>query len=166
MPVAPGQERGFRAAIKKCTRSGTEDSFALGSIEGDLGAAGAASGLAAVAKAALCLNEQIIPGLRDCPDWLGHSGAIKNSVFLPEGSQFWMRNRSAGARRAAVVASNLGGNCQRVVLEEVEADPAADSLVVRRFDPAGRRPGLFAIRSRGSVGAVRADQKAGGTRER
>ena len=119
----------------------------LGSIEGDLGAAGAASGLAAVAKAAICLSEQIIPGLRDCPDWLGNSGAIKSSVFLPEGSQFWMRNRSAGARRAAVVASSVSGNCQRVVLEEVEADPAADSPAVQQFDSAGRQPGLFAIQA-------------------
>ena len=145
--LAPGQQRGFRAAIKKCMSSGTEDSFALGSIEGDLGAAGAASGLAAVAKAAICLSEQVIPGLKDCPDWLGNSGAIKSSVFLPEGSQFWMRNRSEGPRRAAVIASSLGGNCHRVVLEEVEADPAADSPLVSRFDSPGRRPGLFAIQA-------------------
>ncbi len=144
--LAPGEERGFRAAIKRSTSAGQEDSFALGSIEGDLGAAGAASGLAAVAKAALCLRDQIIPGLRDCPDWLGCSGAIKSSVFLPEGSQFWVRNRAEGARRAAVVASNLGGSCQRVVLEEFGGD-TADISAVRHFDSPSRRPGLFAIQA-------------------
>ena len=99
------------------------DSYALGSIAGDLGASGAAAGLAAVAKAALCLEERIIPGLHCCPEWLARSGAIKSSVFLPEGSQFWMRNRSEGPRRAGVAASNLGGNCQSVILEEVEQTP-------------------------------------------
>jgi acyl transferase domain-containing protein/3-hydroxymyristoyl/3-hydroxydecanoyl-(acyl carrier protein) dehydratase len=144
--ITPGDSRDFRGLDPARLRSGTEDSFALGSIEGDLGAAGAAAGLAAVAKAALCLDEQIIPGLQECPDWPGYSGAVPSSVFLPEGPQFWMRNRSEGPRRATVSASNLGGNRQSVILEEFEDDRGA-TLPDRRL-------GLFAIEAEDRAGLV------------
>jgi acyl transferase domain-containing protein/3-hydroxymyristoyl/3-hydroxydecanoyl-(acyl carrier protein) dehydratase len=119
-PLAAGHDRRPGQLIRTFSHARTSDSFALGSIAGDLGACGAASGLAAVAKAALCLEEQIIPGLRACPDWLGRSGAIPGSAFVPEGSQFWLRNRAEGPRRAGVLASNLGGLRQSVLLEEFE----------------------------------------------
>ena len=64
-----------------------------------LGHAGAASGLAAVAKTALSLAQQVLPP--------------------PNGPQFWLRNREEGPRRATVNASSLGGNHQFVNLEEV-----------------------------------------------
>ena len=55
-PVARGDQRGFRGLRLSRTSFGSEDSLAVGSIEGDIGSAGAASGLAAVTKAALCLS--------------------------------------------------------------------------------------------------------------
>ena len=126
-------------------RPGAEDSFALGSIENDLGAAGAASGLASVAKAALCLDAQIIPGLRDCPSRLGDPGVIGSSGFLPDGPQFWMRNRAEGPRRATVATSNLGGDSQFVILEEFEGDRGGGLSPGRPIEAPEHRLGLFAI---------------------
>ena len=127
VPLVPAHARGPGRLMQAVSRSRFGDSFALGSIAGDLGACGAASGLAAVAKAALCLEEQVVPGLRACPDWLGHTGASPGAVFLPNGPQFWLRNRAEGPRRAGVLASNLGGFRQSVLLEEFE-----DERVERR----------------------------------
>ena len=154
VPVARGDHRTFRGLTPPRVSSGAEHSFALGSIEGDLGAAGAATGLAAVVKAALCLSERVTPGLRDCPAWPGYSGAFPSSVFLPEGSQFWMRNRSEGPRQAKVAASNLGGNTQSVVLEEFESD--------RSGILPERRLGLFAIEADDRAGLIKRVRKLAG----
>jgi 3-hydroxymyristoyl/3-hydroxydecanoyl-(acyl carrier protein) dehydratase/malonyl CoA-acyl carrier protein transacylase len=123
-PFAAGLDCGLSSLLQSVPDGQSGASIALGSIASDLGACGAASGLAAVAKAALCLEEQVIPGPRARPDWLGRSAAIPASVFVPEGSQFWLRNRAGGPRRAGVLASNLGGFRQSVLLEEFEDEPA------------------------------------------
>ena len=116
-------------------------------------AAGAASGLAAVAKAALCLDQQIIPGLgrRGRVAWF--RGAVPAAVFHPAGPQFWMRNRSEGPRRAAIAASNLAGNSQLVVLEEAERESGA-SRASRSATSPRRRQGLFAIEAGDRAGLV------------
>ena len=117
-PLLTAQPGATSRFLRRYSPPGSPESHALGSITGDLGTAGAATGLAAVAKAALCLEAQIIPGLRACPDWLCQSGAIPGPVLLPEGSQFWLRNRAQGPRRSVVAASNLAGLGQSVLLEE------------------------------------------------
>ena len=89
-------------------------------------------------------KHKIIPGLAACPDWLCQSGAIPGPVLLPEGSQFWLRNRQ-GLRRAVVAASNLGGLGQSVLLEESgrEGTPqSARSLDFGAGGRAGLRPSL------------------------
>jgi acyl transferase domain-containing protein/3-hydroxymyristoyl/3-hydroxydecanoyl-(acyl carrier protein) dehydratase len=92
---------------------------------------GAAAGLASVAKAALCLHHQILPG-------------------QPVAAQFWLRNRADGPRRVDVGASSLGGNCHHVILEESPSrndlsQESAQPLVVRRL-------GLFAIEADDTTG--------------
>jgi 3-hydroxymyristoyl/3-hydroxydecanoyl-(acyl carrier protein) dehydratase len=84
------------------------------SIEASLGSAGAATGLATVAKAALCLDSKILP-----------------STGPSDGPRFWMRNRSEGARRARVSATSLGGHHGRVGLEEFDHDRAKSPLSSR-----------------------------------
>ena len=134
--------------------SGTRRFVALGSIEADLGAAGAASGLAAVAKAALCLDQQIIPGLGIAQGWLAwFRGASRAAVFLPEGSQFWMRNRSRRPAPRRGRGSNLAGNSQLVVLEEAERESGA-SRASRSATSPRRRQGLFAIEAGDRAGLV------------
>ena len=97
----------------------------IASIEADLGNAGAATGLATVAKAVLCLDRRILPALGS-----------------DNGPSFWMRNRAEGPRRAQVSASSLGDNHGHVVLEEFE-----EHRLTERRDSLrpGTNIGLFAI---------------------
>ena len=84
-PLAPGLDRGPGRLRQKFSHAQSGASFAIGSIAADLGACGAASGLAAVAKAALCLEEQMIPGLHACPRWLWSIRARKRLRLLCPG---------------------------------------------------------------------------------
>ena len=103
-------------------------------IESDLGNAGAALGLASVAKAALCLDRRILPE--------------EGTDSRP---RFWMRNRAEGPRRARVTAVSLGGNTGAVILEEHEQLPIPTQRVVR---PPIKRAALFAIESDDESGLV------------
>jgi acyl transferase domain-containing protein/3-hydroxymyristoyl/3-hydroxydecanoyl-(acyl carrier protein) dehydratase len=78
------------------------------SIAMDLGHAGAATGLASVAKEALCLDRRVLPTDR-----------------AGDGPRFWMRNRAEGPRRARVSVSSLGANYGHVDLRESEEKPGA-----------------------------------------
>jgi acyl transferase domain-containing protein/3-hydroxymyristoyl/3-hydroxydecanoyl-(acyl carrier protein) dehydratase len=87
----------------------------VGSIANDIGYTGAASGLAALVKTAVCLYQQILP-----------PGSSPGSPALPHvGPRFWLHDRADGPRRAAVVGAGVDGSCLSVVLEEVPGiDPA------------------------------------------
>jgi 3-hydroxymyristoyl/3-hydroxydecanoyl-(acyl carrier protein) dehydratase/3-oxoacyl-(acyl-carrier-protein) synthase len=76
-----------------------------GSIKGDFGHTGAASGLASLVKVSLCLHQKI---------------------NLP------MPNRAAGPRRAGVSSFSVDGNCLHVVLEEAES--SSDDIATRQTD--------------------------------
>ncbi len=108
---------------------------ALGSATGDVGHAGAASGLASLVKAVLSLYQQILPPLRR-----GASGPF----LAPRGPQYWLRDRANGPRRAVVGGSGIDGNAAFAVLEGYE--PAALATTPDRLHPIGPRPaGLFAV---------------------
>ncbi len=127
-------------------------SCAVGSILGDLGWVGAATGLAAVAKAAICLDQQILPAPRTPLEPLEAIATRASGFFIPGGAQFWLRNRASGPRRACVALSSLGGNSQYVVLDEYEprkvsgTESSVEVPAVGRSQPLGaRRLGLFVI---------------------
>ena len=115
-------DRGDTSTRPTITDKGVHE---IGSIQADLGNAGAATGLATVAKAALCLDRRILPA----------SDAVKEPSF-------WLRNRAEGPRRARVSISSLGENHGRVDLEEFE-----DNRLPARRQPLRPRMslGLFAI---------------------
>ena len=102
---------------------------------------GAADGLVSVAMAAFCLQRQILPADRGP-------------------SQFWLRNRADGPRRAEVSATSIGGNDARVILEETsvhEVAAAAAESAVERLQPIVRRGlGLFAIEAHDESGSPNA----------
>ena len=111
----------------------------------DVGHAGAASGLASLVKAALCLHQQILPPLRGKPV----AGEI-----APGGAQSWLRNRVDGPRRALVGGTGVDGNAAHVVLESFE--PAASLNSPDRAQPTGPRPSaLFAIEADDVAGLIR-----------
>ncbi|MGW8312314.1 MAG: beta-ketoacyl synthase N-terminal-like domain-containing protein [Desulfuromonadales bacterium] len=92
----------------------------VGSSKADIGHAGAASGLASLIKAALCLDQQILPPLRNTQslryDWVRG----KRSFLSANASQYWLRNRAEGPRRALVSGLGADGTCSQVLLEGVE----------------------------------------------
>ena len=73
---------------------------ATGSVKDGVGHAGAASGMASLAKTALALYNRVLPGPR----------------------RHWLRNRADGPRRAGVSGMSVDGNCCHVVLEEYESE--------------------------------------------
>ena len=103
--------------------------YSQGSIERDLGHAGAASGLAAVAKTAL---ESGPTGPADA-EW--------PSILAQESGE--------GPRRATVNASSLGGNHQFVTLEEAARTSASHSWWSDRIDSTARRTTARSVRHRG-----------------
>jgi acyl transferase domain-containing protein/3-hydroxymyristoyl/3-hydroxydecanoyl-(acyl carrier protein) dehydratase len=115
---------------------GEPGGYDQGSIQRDLGHAGASTGLAEIAKTALCLAQQILP--------------------TPNGPQFWLRNRAEGPRRATVRASSLSGNHELVILEEAaRTEPRPPGIAVESSQPLGARPlALFAIEADDEVGII------------
>src|SRR5258708_7912511 len=97
-PPAPPAARGRRRPA----------AGALGSSKADVGHAGAASALAGLIKAALCLHQQILPPLRGVavaalrPELSAGQARAQAPYFVPRGPQFWLRDRADGPRRAAV----------------------------------------------------------------
>ncbi len=131
-----------RALLDHFTAAGTK-LCALGSVKANIGHTGSAAGLASVAKAALCLYQEMIPPL---PNFMaGPSDLDWGETFhLPRFPQSWLRDRVDGPRRAGVSAVTIDGLCGHVVLEAVER--AADTFAVERHQPLGaRRPAIFAV---------------------
>ncbi len=133
-----------------------EGRCAVGSILDDFGQMGAATGLAAVAKAAVCLEQQIIPASHGSSEWLRSLTEQVPSLFVPSGRQFWLRNRVEGPRRAAVRVRGLGGVLGEVVLEEFEPSRDVAGSSVQGCEASGARAcGLFVLEA-GDQSALRA----------
>ncbi|MFQ5660526.1 MAG: beta-ketoacyl synthase N-terminal-like domain-containing protein [Gammaproteobacteria bacterium] len=115
---------------------------AMGSVKADIGHAGAAAGMAAVAKTALCLYHEIIPPLRGMQGVAVRLQALEDVLFTPQASQYWLRNRAQGPRRAMVGAMGIDGSCMQALLEGVEQSEETP----HRLQPLGHdRETLFSI---------------------
>jgi acyl transferase domain-containing protein/3-hydroxymyristoyl/3-hydroxydecanoyl-(acyl carrier protein) dehydratase len=121
----------------------TESPCYIGSAKADLGHAGAAAGLASLVKAALCLDQQILPPLRNSAALRYEWVRGKRSFVAAEAARYWLRNRADGPRRALVAGLGLDGSCAHLILEGVEQGQP-------RFAPRPLGPleeGLFAVRA-------------------
>ena len=100
--------------------SQTQNPCYIGSAKADVGHAGAAAGLASLIKATLCLEQQILPPLRNLQslryDWVRG----KRNFVAADAAQFWLRNRTEGVRRALVSGLGNDGTCSHVLLEGAE----------------------------------------------
>lgn len=116
--------------------------LALGSLTPTVGLTGNAAGLASLAKAALCLYQEMLPPLRgfreprEGPEW------SEGRLHVPIQPTWWFRNRSQGPRRAGVSSMTRDGQCVHAVLEGAEAL----ALTEERRQPAGPdRVALFSV---------------------
>ena len=109
---------------------------ATGSVKEAVGHAGAASGMASLAKTALALYNRLLPGP----------------------ARHWLRNRADGPRRAGVSGMSVDGNCCHVVLEEYESE--------KYREPVGGIRGSGGSGTKGeALFVVEADDEAGLTAE-
>ena len=116
---------------------------ALGSVKADVGHTGAASGLASIIKASLCLYQEILPPSRNTRTAIP-SISDTPALDLPQEPAFWLLDRKDGPRRAGVSSFSVDGNCCHVVLEEFEAQNA--KVETEQLQPLGARgEALFAI---------------------
>ncbi len=119
----------------------------LGSAKADIGHTGAAAGFASLIKACLCLDQQILPPLRNLTRERGELAEAADRVLLPSAAQYWLRDRAAGPRRAGLSSLSVDGNCIHVVLEAWE--PAACVDRPDRLHPLGKHTeALFVIEGR------------------
>ncbi len=121
--------------------------LALGSAKADVGHAGAAAGFASFVKTCLCLDQQILPPLRNLTSDHEELALAADRFLLPRSARYWLRDRAAGPRRAGVSCLSVDGNCVHVVLEAWE--PAACVDRPDRVHPLGKHTeALFVIEGR------------------
>ena len=137
-----------RIEVEAMHASPLRQQCALGSLKPNIGHTGAASGLASVVKASLCLFQEIIPPLRNFKTPACQS--LTNGTWhIPIHPQYWLRNRSDGPRRACVGALTRDGNAAHLILEGYEYKGGSDYS--RQVDMERKRPlgfedyGLFMI---------------------
>jgi acyl transferase domain-containing protein/3-hydroxymyristoyl/3-hydroxydecanoyl-(acyl carrier protein) dehydratase len=118
--------------------------IAIGTLKPIVGHTGAVSGLASLAKAALCLFHQITPPCTNFekpaqPQW-------RQGLFhMPSKAAFWAHNRLDGPLKACVAAMTSDGGCMHAVLGQ---DSAISQPSQHARSPLGPLPyGLFVIDS-------------------
>jgi len=123
----------------------SEKSFScfLGSVKSDIGHTGAAAGLASLIKVCLCLYQEILPPLRNL-DTI-RPELEKAGFVCPKSSQFWLRNKADGPRRAGISCFSMDGNCTHIVMQSYESSNKAE-FNYERLQPLGvRSEAIFAI---------------------
>ncbi|MCZ7649053.1 MAG: type I polyketide synthase [Planctomycetota bacterium] len=122
----PGAD--LAAWLAALTPEGRPGALVLGHLASDIGHAGAATGLAALVRACLCLHHRMLPPLRQ--EGRATEGLdLGPACLAPRAPQAWLRNRADGPRRAGVSVRGEGGSCAHALLEEYAprgARPAHD----------------------------------------
>ncbi|MFZ5565331.1 MAG: acyltransferase domain-containing protein, partial [Thermodesulfobacteriota bacterium] len=125
---------------------------ALGSAMPTIGHTGAAAGLAAFAKAVLCVYQQMTAPLRNF--MAPADGRFETTFFhMPKTPQFWLRNRVEGPRRACVGSMTADGGAAHAVIEEYEWPETTPPELLAKIERERRQPlgfypgraGLFVV---------------------
>ncbi len=103
-----------------------EPDTVLGYAKGHVGHTGAAAGLVSVLDAALSLYRQVLPATPAGRSSAAGSDGRGRLTSLSEPTP-WVRDRIDGPRRTGVLAVSRGVSCSHVILEEAEAEGAAES---------------------------------------
>ncbi len=116
---------------------------AIGSAKAVVGHTGCASGLVSLAKAALSLYQEVLPGMPNCENPRASLRESK-TLHVPKRSQYWYRNKQEGPRRSGVSSMSIDGTCVHVVLEEYQGK--SPQVETERRQPLGVRPeALFTV---------------------
>ncbi|MDH3583115.1 MAG: type I polyketide synthase, partial [Phycisphaerae bacterium] len=102
---------------------------AIGSVKADIGHAGAAAAMAALARTCLALHHRVLPALRHTEHLHPVLDPCREELEAPPASRYWLRDRARGPRRALVSGLGVDGNALSAVLEESPTPcPAARPL--------------------------------------
>nr|BAP47696.1 polyunsaturated fatty acid synthase PfaC [Aureispira marina] len=126
--VSSGYAAQDHQELKQLLATQLEQKTALGSVKTSFGHTGAASGIAALIKTALCLHHKFIPGI---PNWEAPQEATafaKTKYYFPMASRPWLLN--AGEKRKAAI-NGLEG-LQIHLSEGVRSSPAPSPLLQGR----------------------------------
>ena len=95
----------------------SQASCALGSIKANIGHTFAASGMASLIKAALCLHHRFIPGV---PEWMSPKTELlaTDQFYIPVESRPWLIRSGINKRRAAISSLGLDQVCSHLILSE------------------------------------------------
>jgi PfaB family protein len=110
---------------------GPERTCAAGSAKGTLGHAGAASGMAALVQAVLCLRGRHLSGF---PRWTGPGEPglwAESGLYIPEAPRPWLVRRGARRLAAVSVLSTDGVAAHLVLSEGTPPPPRATTLPLR-----------------------------------
>ncbi len=125
-------------------------SIAVSSTKPITGNTGAASGLASLAKTALCLFHHQLPPIPGFS--LPKQTRWRNGPFhFPRTPSYWAWDKANGARTACVASMTLDGNCMHAILRQADENTDTSSLgtaiETQRQRPLGPLPfGLFVCR--------------------
>ncbi len=123
-----------------------DNAIAIGTLKPIIGHTGAVSGLASMAKSAICLYQRMLAPaagfeapLQDLWD--------RGYFHLPTKAAYWAHDRADGPRGAMVAAMTADGGCMHAILQESTAGRRrASSDQRRRQQPAGPLPcALFVV---------------------
>jgi PfaB family protein len=136
------------------------ESIAIGSVKASIGHTGAVSGLASFVKTSLCLYQEILPLLPNFEN-PGPEVLYQGAFHIPGFTQYWLRNRKEGPRRACVCTMTTDGNCAHVLLEgfdhlsQIKDNNLLTKIEKERRRPLGLRPsGLFVIEADTKEGLI------------
>jgi acyl transferase domain-containing protein/3-hydroxymyristoyl/3-hydroxydecanoyl-(acyl carrier protein) dehydratase len=131
----------FKSKDQQQTFQNNDQLCALASVKTVTGHTGAAAGLFSLARATTAIYQQVLPAMPGLERPIEALSQREDFFFTPSRPQYWLRNRIAGPRLAAVNSTGLDGSFYHVVLAEYENDTAPNVSAVydhERIFPVGQ----------------------------
>ena len=122
----------------------------VGNVSGDIGFSGAAAGLASLVKTALCLDQRILPPLRNSEHLSAEWSGKRRQMLAPAAPQYWLHNKKEGLRRALVCGIGGDGSCSHILLEESLKTTAATPVDFYQHPLGSLTEGLFVVEAASS----------------
>lgn len=113
-------EAGALAEVFGFDGNADQPTCALAGLQAQIGNTGAAAGLASVARAALSVQQAILPASGGMLDPLEALKGPDSPFFTSRTAQYWFRDRDRSERAAAASCMSLDGNVSHVVLRAHE----------------------------------------------